>query len=92
MAEKVKPMVEQLVDASQTRALSYAIYYSTKYMSRNTSLEEVILQVEQDLDNKGLDILAPSGRSRPPNLARPRKFEVAAAINRLRSLKMICCS
>jgi hypothetical protein len=35
---------------------------------------------------QGLDALA--GRSKPGNLARPRRFELAAAINRLRSARL----
>lgn len=35
---------------------------------------------------QGVDALA--GRSHPGNLARPRRFELAAAINRLRSAQL----
>ncbi|WP_321420940.1 hypothetical protein [uncultured Methanobacterium sp.] len=37
---------------------------------------------------KGLDFLAPHGRDRPHNLTKPRRYEIAAAMNRLRTFKV----
>ena len=36
---------------------------------------------------QGVDALA--GRSKPGNLARPRRFELAAAVNRLRTAQLL---
>lgn len=81
--------VEQIVHPSQTRALAYVIYQaSQKHMDGKTPFIEVLKAVNQDIENKGLDVLAPKGRKKPNNLAKPRIFEMAAALNRLRSLKM----
>ncbi len=83
--------LEQLVDPSQNRAIAYAINYSLKYMDGKTTLSQVLRRVEEDLDKYGLDVVAPNGRKNPNNLSRPRRFELAASINRLRSLKMRKC-
>jgi len=80
--------VEQLADSSQTRAISYALHYAADYfMDGKVSMEELMKQVEQALDNDGLDVLAPAGKKYPNNLSRPRTFEIAAALNRLRTFK-----
>lgn len=77
--------VEQLVDISQTRAIGDIIYYLLrKYMDGEKSLSTLLDLVEKDLDEKGLDVVCPHLRG---DYARPRRFEVAAAINRLRTLK-----
>lgn len=79
--------VEQLVDSSQTRAISYAIYFAaTNLMDGKVSMEELMEKVEKALNSKGLDVLTPKGRKYPNNISRPRTFEIAAALNRLRTL------
>ena len=79
--------VEQLMDTSQTRAIAYAINHAQKYMDGKHSIKDLIGIIEQDIDENGLDILAPNGRRYPHNLARPRIFEFIAALNRLRTFK-----
>ncbi|MFP8876926.1 MAG: ATPase, partial [Myxococcota bacterium] len=83
--------VEQLVDPSQTRAIGNAIHLaSRRWMNGERTLLEVLEALETLLDEEGLDVLDPfhePGRH-PGNLARPRRFEIAAAINRLRSVRM----
>lgn len=75
--------VEQLIDASQTNAIGDAIHYATKYMDGKRILKEVIDLVLEDIHGKGLDVLSsyPAG-----NYAAFRGLELAAAINRLRTL------
>jgi predicted ABC-class ATPase len=83
--------VEQLVDRSQTRAAGLAIHLAAKrFMDGKRTLREVLDALEQFLDEKGLDALDPFFRpgQHPGNLARPRVLEIAAAINRLRSVRM----
>ncbi len=83
--------VEQLVDPSQTRAVGNAIHFATRRFAKGgTTLREVIAQLESFFDDHGLDELDPFHRAEqhPGNLARPRGFEIAAAINRLRTLRM----
>jgi len=81
--------VEQLVDVSQTRAIADIIFYAWKrYFDGHRTLAEVIDSVERDLDKYGLDIIAPFKDEKVGDYARPRGYEIAAAINRLRSLEV----
>lgn len=77
--------VEQLVEPGQVRAIAAAIVYAQRYrMTTTTPLAEVITAVLADIDQYGLDCLAewPTG-----DLVCFRSLELAAAINRLRTLK-----
>ncbi len=79
--------LEQLVDMSQTRAIGDIIlYYSRKYAGREYTLHQGLEQLFEELEQQGLDILS---ARKPGNYAMPRKFEVAAAINRMRTLECI---
>jgi predicted ABC-class ATPase len=84
--------VEQLVDISQTRALGYAIHRATdEYMNGSTTLRDVLEALERFFEQEnGLDALDPFRRDErhPGNFARPRPYEIAAAINRLRTVRM----
>ena len=77
--------VEQIVHQSQTRGIALAMHYATRYMDGDRTIKQVVDSVIQDVDAKSLDVLLPhiSG-----DIARFRCLELAAAINRLRSLKM----
>ena len=78
--------LEQLVDISQTRTIGLMIhYYSEKYLHRSRSLREGIELVMRDAEERGLDCLI---MYKLGNLAMPRIFEIAGAINRMRSLKV----
>ena len=82
---------EQLVDSSQTRAIGHIIHLAAeRYMDAERPLREVLDLVEDAFDKEGLDLLDPFRRPghHPGNFARPRKYEIAAAINRLRTLRM----
>jgi predicted ABC-class ATPase len=76
---------EQLVDRSQTNAIGDAIQYATRLMDGRKNLREVIDAVSDAIRRKGLDVL-----SRRPlgEYARFRGLELAAAINRLRTLSV----
>jgi len=75
--------LEQLMDKSQTQAVGDAIYYATRYMDGKRSLKEIVDRVQKDITEKGLDIISlyPVG-----TYAAFRVIELAAAINRLRTL------
>jgi predicted ABC-class ATPase len=78
--------LEQLVDRSQTRSIGLLIhYYAKHYIHRGLSLKEGLEGCFQDLEEKGLDMLLPY---RVGNLARPRIYEVAGAVNRMRTLRI----
>ncbi len=83
--------VEQLVDFSQTRAVGHAIHLAVqRFMDGKTPLRAVLDALEAFFDREGIDALDPYHRpeEHPGDFARPRKYEVGAAINRLRTVRM----
>lgn len=76
--------VEQIVDSSQLNAATEAILYAKKYMD-GRSLRQILNRVEEDIQDSSLDILS---NRKSGDLAQFRRIELAAAINRLRTLKM----
>ncbi len=78
--------VAQVVDESQTRAIGDLIHYCARhYFSRGLALSDGLQNAMADLEQNGLDILSPFKRG---DYAKPRLFEVAAAINRMRTLRI----
>ena len=83
--------VEQLVDVSQTRAVGYAIYLaSRRLMEGQIGLKAMVQGLIESFNDAGLDGLDPyhQGERHPGNFARPRALEIAAALNRLRTLRI----
>jgi predicted ABC-class ATPase len=78
-------LVSQLVAPSQLEAIGRALLLARGEMDGQRSLREVVTRVERRLAREGLDILdgAPMGRR-----ALFRRFELGAAINRLRTLEV----
>lgn len=77
--------VEQLVDVAQLRAIGGAIArLQDDYLDGQRTLHDLIHQILTDLESQGLDLLTryPQG-----DMAMFRPFELAAAINRLRTLE-----
>ncbi|MCB9647233.1 MAG: ABC-ATPase domain-containing protein [Deltaproteobacteria bacterium] len=83
--------VEQLVDGSQTRAVGAALELAKRFMDGRRDLLGILDALERYLDTEGLDHLDPYHRAgrHPGNYARPRRFEIAAAMNRLRALRLV---
>jgi hypothetical protein len=77
--------LEQLVDIGQTRAIGDAIHYCCQYMNEQRTLKQIIEKTLAAIREKGFEILdrIPSGE-----YVLSRKFELAGAINRLRSIRM----
>jgi len=83
--------LEQLLDPSQTRAVGYAIELARgRLMGDGATLAEVMDALERILNQESLDVLDPfrRGERHPGNFARPRRFEIGAALNRLRTLRI----
>lgn len=79
--------VSQIVDSAQLRAIAYALVYAKeRYLDSQTTIPKILDLVMRDLDEQGLDILTDATQG---DLALFRRFEFAAALNRLRSLKII---
>jgi predicted ABC-class ATPase len=78
--------LEQLVELSQTKALGYAVEYAKKYMDGKTSLRDVVLRVQDDIEEHGIDVLS---KKISGHFAGFRSFELAFALNRLRGFDVI---
>ena len=82
-------MVEQIADGSQTAAIADIIRYARdRYADDHRTLADIISLVLSDIDGRGLDCISPF-RGHPGNMARPRKYEIAAAFNRYRGFKTV---
>ena len=77
--------LEQLVDISQTRAIAEALYVARHYMNCSRPLSDIIESLFQQIRELGLDVLSPFPAG---HFAMPRPLEVAAALNRLRTLRV----
>ncbi len=75
--------ITQLVEPSQLRAIGLALAYARRHMVGPATVADVLDAVERDLAAGGLDVLS---SSRLGDLAAFRRFELAAALNRLRTL------
>jgi len=72
-----------VVDKGQVRALGDAVFYARKFMDGERTMAEVIAKVAEEMKEKGLDVLSlfPHGE-----YVFFRPLELAAALNRLRTL------
>jgi predicted ABC-class ATPase len=78
--------VEQVVDVGQLRAIGAAMtYIQQHYLDGKQTLPDIVEQVMQDLAQGKLDILTPYPQG---DLMMFRSFELAAVMNRLRSLEV----
>ncbi len=79
--------LEQLCDSEQLTALAYMVVYGAKHlMDGRRTLTQLVDQLEQLLEKKGLAGLA-EGSYLPANLSRPRRQEIFACFNRCRDLR-----
>ena len=79
--------IEQIVDSGQLRAIAAAMVYAKQqYMDGKRTLSEIIDLVMADIDAQGMHILSPFPEG---DFAMFRRFELAAVINRLRSLSVV---
>lgn len=80
--------LEQLVDPSQVRAIGDILFYARRYMDGRSTIRHVIEKVMDDIEREGLDVISPFRGQHPGDYALPRKYEVAAALNRMRTLRI----
>jgi len=70
-------------------AIALAMVYAKKhYINGKKTLPEILNAVMVDIDTQGLDILTPYPQG---DLALFRPLELAAALNRLRTLQVVGC-
>lgn len=80
--------LEQLKDQEQTAALAYLLKYAQlKVLDGKKDLRQIGDLLEEQLDRKGLESLFERGDV-SAQLARPRKQEIMACINRYRRLRI----
>jgi len=77
--------LEQLAEAGQVRALGRLILRAARGMDGRIGLAELVEQIDDWLDERGIDAL---DRPVAYDLTRPRRFELAAALNRWRQLRV----
>jgi predicted ABC-class ATPase len=82
--------LEQLVDISQTRAIADSLVYALKrkYFNNQNTVCEALRLVFRDIEERGLEVISPHSDYRSGDYALPRLFEIAFALNRLRTLRV----
>jgi hypothetical protein len=79
-------LLYQLVDAAQCRMIGDLLLRLARGLcDGRRDLPRILAALDAGLEAHGLDSLAQAGFG---DRARPRRFEVAAALNRLRSLRV----
>jgi predicted ABC-class ATPase len=79
--------IEQIIDPGQLKAIALAIVYArNKYLAQQLTISQILNLVSQDIDQYGLDVISEYSQG---DLAQFRTQELAAALNRLRSLVII---
>lgn len=86
--EIVLGMVDQLVDTSQTRAIAYLLIalVAGGYIDGSHTVRDALDRLAVDIEDLGLRAVL--GGNPPGDLARPRRQEIGAALNRLRTLEV----
>ena len=75
--------VEPLVEPSELRAIGHALARGRRFMRDGATIPQVLDALDAWLDEAGVGALDPRA-----HLARPRRFEIAAALSRLRTLEV----
>ncbi len=79
--------LDQIVDAAQVRALAQALVYSTRtVLDGSHTIEQIVDDVEREITSHGLAVIDDRFSG---SYAAFRRFELAAALNRLRTLRVI---
>lgn len=78
--------IDQIADTYQTRTIGQVLYHlKVRYLAESQTVGTLLDYVDTDLSTEGLDCLSPEPRG---DMARPRRYEIAAAINRLPSIRI----
>jgi len=80
--------LEQLVDPAQTRAIALVLRHLSLYADGQRTLSEILSLLEKELSQEGLAGWAGRRGEHGGDMARPRPYEIAGAINRYRRLKV----
>lgn len=78
--------VPQIADENQTLTIGLLLYYAKlRYMQEGYPLREMLDMIDRDLSAEGLQTISRDVRG---DLARPRRYELAAALNRLPTFRV----
>jgi predicted ABC-class ATPase len=78
--------VPQIADESQTLTIGLLLYYAKlRYMQEGYPLREMLDMIDRDLSSEGVGTISRDLRG---DLARPRRYELAAALNRLPTFRV----
>jgi predicted ABC-class ATPase len=78
--------LNQIADIHQTETIGRILYYAKiHYLDEGRPIRELLDLVDRDLSTEGLECLSRDLRG---DLARPRRYEIAAALNRLSTLRI----
>jgi len=78
--------VSQIAERHQVTTIGLILYYAKlRYLDEPHTVAELLDLIDQDLGNEGLECLTRAVRG---DLVRPRRFEIAAALNRLDTLRI----
>lgn len=78
--------VYQVGDRHQTETIGRILYYAKlHFLDEARPMREILELVDRDLSTEGLECLSRDLRG---DLARPRRYEIAAALNRLDTLRI----
>ena len=78
--------LEQLADPEQTAALGRCLIAAEKQMDGRRTMQQLAAELDEQIETRGLEVLCAPGREIA--LARPRKQEIFACLNRYRALKL----
>jgi len=78
--------ITQIADENQTLTIGLLLYYAKlRYMQEGYPLREMLDMIDRDLSSEGLGTITSDVRG---DLARPRRYELAAALNRLPTFRV----
>ncbi|HLQ72528.1 MAG TPA: ABC-ATPase domain-containing protein [Bacillota bacterium] len=81
---------EQLVDPSQTRLIADIIQYmDQKKILDGITFTDLLDRLEHQMDRQGIHSFSPFPKQHPGDVARPRRHEIAAVLNRIRTAKVV---
>src|SRR5699024_2180719 len=81
---------EYLVDPSQTLMISEIIQFLDRTNGLgHKRLSTLLDEIEKQMDEKGLASFTLSNHEHPGDIARPRRHEIAAVFNRMRTAQVV---
>lgn len=79
-------LVEQLLDPAQARGIGDVLLYAShRLVDGRRTIAEILDAIDRHIDEEGLEAMLPTPAG---DRARPRRHEVSAALNRLRTLEV----